>query len=1204
MNLLAAAADNKILILDGAMGTMVQALNLGEDDFRGTEFIKHPCNLAGCNDLLCLTRPDDIASIHLQYLEAGADIIETNTFNSNAISLADYQLQHLARRLNHAGARIARQTADSYMEHTGRQVFVAGSIGPTNKSLTMAITLADSVDWQQMADVYTEQIEGLIDGGADILLIETVFDTLNAKAAIFAAQSVFESRGVTLPIIISATLTESGRTLSGQALDAFVASVSHCNPFAIGLNCGFGPEGMTEYIRELQPLTARVSLYANAGLPDKLGHYTQTPTRMVETLTPLLSNGMLNIVGGCCGTTPGHIAAIARAASKYAPRPVATPPTELVLAGLEVLPVIPQRNFINIGERCNVAGSKKFLRLVKKDKLDEALEVASNQVEAGAQIIDINMDDGLLDSRRCMQQFVRLTQVEPQVARMPLMIDSSDFNVILSGLQCVQGKPIVNSISLKEGETEFIRRARLIRRYGAAMVVMAFDEMGQATTYQQKIDICRRSYILLTQQADIPPCDIIFDPNILAVATGIPEHSAYALDFIHTISWIKTNLPGAKVSGGLSNLSFAFRGNEPVRRAMHSIFLSHAIPAGMDMAIVNAAALPAPADIAPELAEAVEAVLLNTSTDAADLLTETATRMMAEKSATPSAPADTQTSNTLPPDRRLVEMVTHGQTAGLDAVINEILDHTDSAVQIINGPLMEAMNRVGELFGRGRIFLPQVVKSAGAMKSAVDLLTPRLEDETTDTEASSRRPRMIIATVKGDVHDIGKNIVGVIMRCNGFEIIDLGTMVPGERIVSEAIERQADAIGLSGLITPSLEEMCNVARLMQQAGLQIPLFVGGATTSDLHTALKIAPLYNSGVIHGGDAASMPGLVKPFIDPSTRDAALQSLEKRQSHLRQSTVSRNALLPLESAVTRRLHINLSKPAPFLTSGQTDFSLPVDTLRPLINYRALLTAWHFDVSLASGVEAALSGCEQCRAQWLASLPAPQRSKGVEALKLLHDAGSLLDQMSADGYTVAARTVVLPASATSDSIVIHTSDGPLRIPTLRQQSADADTTLSLSDFIAPALPDGTPTDFIGCFAVTTGTAMRDTIARLRDGGDEYRSLLVQSIADRLAEAATEYIHRHTASAGIRPAVGYPSLPDQTIAHLLEHVLNYNQIGLRTTENGALNPPASTLGLIIAREEARYFVIGSIGDDQRQAYLKSHPLRGKVANLERFLRI
>lgn len=1215
-------ADKRIIILDGAFGTMLQGLNLSESDFRGTRFATSKVNLRGCNDVLCLTAAEAVADIHRQYLDAGADIIETNTFNANAISLSDYALEDCAAEINIAGAKIAREQVEMLRAATGRQAYVAGSVGPTNKSLTMAVTLNDDIDWDTMVAAYTTQIGALIDGGVDLLLIETIFDTLNAKAAIFAAETAFEATGTRLPIVLSVTLTESGRTLSGQSLEAFVATVAHANPMAVGLNCGFGIEGMAAHINTLQKLVPRVSVYANAGLPDKLGKYTETPQMMVEALTPMLQSRQINIVGGCCGTTPEHIRAIAIEAAKYAPREYLASASELTLAGLDTLAIGAESNFINVGERCNVAGSRKFLRLIKEENYDEALEIARTQVAKGAQIVDVNMDDALLDAPHCISRFIRLAQVDPDIAKVPTMVDSSDWNVILAGLKTIQGKPIVNSISLKAGEEIFVEHAKMIRRFGAAVVVMAFDEEGQATSYERKIEICARSYKLLTEQAGIPPHDIIFDPNILSIATGMPEHNHYGVDFIEATRWIKSNLPGAKVSGGLSNLSFSFRGNNTVREAMHAIFLSHAIPAGMDMAIVNAAALPSPDDIPPTLAKLVEDVVLDSDAEAADRLVEEAQRILQQKESTServAVPAAEQSA--LSAEEALTAAVARGSVNNIEALVNAALQQVGSAVEVINGPLMAAMNLVGQRFSEGKIFLPQVVKSAAAMKAAVDVLTPVIEAEkASDESGNAARPKMVIATVKGDVHDIGKNIVSVIMRCNGYDVIDLGVMVPAETIVERAEQEKADIVGVSGLITPSLEEMCNVARLMERSGLTMPLFIGGATTSDLHTALKIAPLYSAPVVHTRDAAQLPGRAKSFIDAATRDDADRQLRAEQERMRSAGDAPAQMLSLAEARERRVQCDTDETLrSSIVEGEQFYEWDIDALRGLINWRAFLAAWKIDASLASLAPDSRHGCgcHHCN-----NAPSSvNQAKAIEAQRLLNDASEALKLLAMEIGTVKAVVACAPAYSTADDeIIVETSSGRYPIPTLRQQSYDGDEArLALADFVGRKLSDGVVTDHIGLFAVSTGMKMQKLIDEIA-AADEYKGLLYRSVADRLAEAATEATHRQALIdcgylssdvdifahdvelKSIRPAVGYPSLPDQSLVFILNKALDFGKVAMSPTETGALNPPASTAGLIILNPQARYFVLGKIGDDQREDYLSRHPLQ--LPNQERFLPI
>lgn len=1199
---LVSLADQRLLILDGAFGTMLQSLHLRETDFRGSCFAGHNVNLHGCNDVLCLTQPDIVANIHRQYLEVGADIIETNTFNANAISLADYNLSEQTAKINSAAVKIARGQVEKFKASTGKDAFVAGSVGPTNKSLTMAVTLNDDIDWDKMVDAYITQISALVDGGVDLLIIETIFDTLNAKAAIYAAETVFDQVGYHLPVILSVTLTEGGRTLSGQSLEAFVATVAHANPFAVGLNCGFGIDGMIQHIDTLQKLVKRVSVYANAGLPDKLGRYNETPGMMMDALMPLFESRQLNIVGGCCGTTPAHISAIAKEASKFAPRPVFDLTPVLTLAGIDTLSVTTETNFVNVGERCNVAGSRKFLRLIKENNYDEALDIARTQVENGAQIVDVNMDDALLDAPECMSHFIRLTQVDPDIAKAPIMVDSSNWDAILAGLKVIQGKPVVNSISLKNGEKEFIERAITIRQFGAAMVVMAFDEQGQATSYDRKVEICARSYKLLTEKAGISPTDIIFDPNILSIATGMPEHDSYAVDFIEATKWIKENLPGAKVSGGLSNLSFSFRGNNTVREAMHAVFLSHAIPAGMDMAIVNAASLPSPDDIPESLSKSVEDVILNRYSDASDQLVAIAQQILEQKNTNKIEKNNhDEMGIETSASERLTTAVTRGSIAGMEDIVNAALAEIGSAVEVINGPLMAAMNIVGKRFGEGKIFLPQVVKSASAMKAAVDILTPAIEaGKRSGDSQRQQRPKMVIATVKGDVHDIGKNIVSVIMRCNGFEVVDLGVMVPAQTIVEAAINENADLIGLSGLITPSLEEMCNVAVLMEERGLKIPLFIGGATTSDVYTALKIAPLYSGPVVHTRDAAQMPGRVKEFIDAETRDYAFGKLIAEQRQLRLEVNNPIKMLTLAQARAlkpKNIEFKRKEIEPFTVRLRWS----IKELRRLINWRAFLSAWKIDASYASMVSD--TNCNCCHPNSLLTPTSINQAKLIEAGQLLRDAAEALDHLENIEIAPLSMVQVAPAHSTDeDEIVIVSPLGDFNIPTLRQQ-IDANTTerMSIADFIAP------DDDYIGVFAVSTGRRMQSIIDNLAKK-DEYTALIYRTVADRLAEAATEATNRRLLEIlemdkdenSIRPAVGYPSLPDQSLMFILDKMLEFENVDMATTETGALNPPASTAGLIIINPSARYFVLGNIGDDQRADYLRRHPL--KLDNQESFL--
>lgn len=1102
------ALRQRVLCLDGAMGTMIQQLNLSEADFRGGEFAAHPCELKGCNDLLNITRPDDILNIHRQYIEAGADIIETNTFNSNAISLADYALQDLDYRLALAGAQLARQAA-------GSTRFVAGSMGPSNASLA----LGGNISFEQMAACYERQAAGLIEGGVDILMLETCFDTLNVKAAGLGIERAQRQAGTQLPLWISATLTETGRLLSGQELEAFVISVSHLRPAILGLNCGFGAEGMLPHLERLRNCLCPVSCHPNAGLPNELGQYDQTPQLMLRQVNNILNQGLVNIIGGCCGTTPAHIRLIAQAARQASPRPL-TPRAEdsFDLAGLS--PMKLQRGeFLKIGERCNVAGSRKFLRLISEGNFTEALQIAADQVKAGAGALDINMDDALLDALPAMTHFVDMLATDPTVAPLPLMIDSSNFDVIEAALMRLQGRPLVNSISLKEGEELFLAHARRVRELGAAVVVMAFDEEGQADTFNRRIDICQRSYNLLTEKAGFRGCEIVFDPNVLAVATGLPTHDRYALDFLKAAQWIVTNLPGARVSGGVSNLSFAFRGNNPLRQAMHALFIEAGRQNGLEMAIMNPSAPIAPTpQMETEMLALINSVLLCTHPDATARLTEYAAKMLPSPNATNAAKA---TNAAAKPS--LADKIIAGTTEGLLPLLDEALLKAGSAMAVIDGELMNAMNRVGELFGQGKLFLPQVVRAADVMRHAVNHLQPLLEAQSANTEGDT----IVLATVKGDVHDIGKNIVGIVLRCAGFRVVDLGVMVPVDKILASAIAEKAVAIGLSGLITPSLTEMANVATEMQRSGMNIPLFVGGATTSDLHTAVKLAPLYSAPIMRTADAASLPAAVREILNGEGR----APLAKQQARLREEYTAKAARLPLDQA---RLHaMDCTGAAPQPTSlGSHTFEPSAHDLMPLINWRALLGEWRIDPSANS----------------------------PEAQRLLEDARRELASMH---FVAKARILIAPMQKMAPE-EIEVEGIRLHLPRRCVPMPVTGLCPSLADFTAKH-------DHIGLFAVSISTP---TEAQ----PDEYRALLRQILSHRLAEAATEWLQQHTlqslwpAPAAIRPAVGYSSLPDQQLIFTLDKLLHLSDLGITLTSAGAMSPGASTCGLLLPHPAARYF--------------------------------
>ena len=1214
----------QIVVLDGAMGTMIQRCNLNESDFRGEQFASWQCNLKGCNDILCITAPNITKEIHLQYLNAGASIIETNSFNANSFSLADYALENEVEAINLAAARVARDAVDEFIANNpSKKCWVAGSVGPTSKSLSMASALDENISWDSLVDAYIIQMRALIAGGVDALLIETIFDTLNAKAAVFAARRAMELEGVKVPLMISATLTENGRTLSGQTLEAFVASISHCEPLSIGLNCGFGADTMTPHIEALQSIPFAVSMHANAGLPNEMGEYDETPETMASKIKPLIERGLVNIIGGCCGTTPAHINAIAnlvkeekdkwKEGKSLTPQPstlnsqFSTLNSKCLLAGLEAFEISPERNFVNVGERCNVAGSRKFLRLINERNISEALQIACSQVEAGAQIIDINMDDAMLDAEKEMAQFITKLGEEPQTARVPFMIDSSKWEVITSALKLVQGKAIVNSISLKEGEDAFLAKARHIREMGAAVVVMAFDEKGQADTFERRIEICSRAYELLITKAGFPPCDIIFDPNILAVATGIEEHNNYALDFIRATEWIKQNLPGAKVSGGVSNLSFSFRGNNYIREAMHALFLYHAIKVGMDMAIVNAASLMNVDDIPQDVRIAIEDVLFNRDNEATSRLIEIAQRIKEEMSGEKAKTVSATTTQPKSPAERIEQMLIKGSTEGLSDSLFALLSTDETPINIINNVLMPAMNKVGKLFAEGKLFLPQVVKSAQTMKCTVDILTPIIKElkmeneelgidknqlsqdasikikatETLNSQSSTlNSKKIVLATVKGDVHDIGKNIVAVILSCNGFEVIDMGVMVQAEDIIAKAIEVNADFIGLSGLITPSLDEMCHVARLMEQHNMSIPLLIGGATASEMHTAVKIAPCYSHPVIYIKDAATIPAEIESLTNPQSANAYITNHYKQQEELRQQHAQSQPKLTIEEARKHRFVCNDDyKPTLPSSFGSHDLSLSISDVRDLINWRAFFAVWKLDASLAE--IATINGCDHCRAQWLANVPQEHRAKASEAMQLYKEANRALDYLEKSiALKLSARVVLMPAGSHNEDIVYNHNGAVYILPTPRQLSGEAPL-LALSDFILPMDVNGCLNDCIGAFVATAGVQLQEIINKHHENGDEYKALLYQSLADRLAEAATEAMYRKVHEEvwgfdpkGIRPAIGFPSLPDQRLVFLSDKVLNYAELGISLTENGALYPSASTTGFIFSHPNARYFMV------------------------------
>ncbi len=1186
----------RILVLDGAMGTSIQKLSLGEADYCGGCSCQH--SQKGNNDLLNLNKPEVIAAIHEAYLAAGADIIETNTFNANRISQADYELQAEVYALNLAGARLARAAADLWTRKTPEKPrFVAGSIGPTNRTASLSPDVEDpgarNINFDELQDAYEEQIDALVDGGVDLLLVETIFDALNARAAILAADAVLTRKGIDLPVMISGTITDkSGRILTGQTLEAFAESMKHERVFSIGLNCAFGPRDLLPFVRDLSQSQDRyISFHPNAGLPNSLGGYDETPQEMAFYVRELALEGHLNIVGGCCGTTPDHIRALDEVVRGIAPRPVPSLEKESRYCGLEVVRINQAANFVNIGERLNVAGSAKFARLIREKNYEEALSIAREQVDNGAQIIDINFDDGLLDAVREMDIFLKLIASEPEISRLPVMIDSSKFEVLVTGLKAIQGKPIVNSISLKAGEAEFLAQARQIKQFGAGVVVMAFDEKGQADTYARKIEICQRAYRLLVDIARFPPENIIFDPNILAIATGIEAHNNYAVDFIRATRWIKENLPLAKVSGGISNLSFSFRGNNAIREAMHSVFLYHAIQAGMDMGIVNPGLVQIYDEIEPALLERVEAVVLNQHPGAAEALLEFAETVKGSGSGPAS---DRLAWRQAPARERLKHALVKGITDFIEQDVEEVRQTFDRAIGVIEGPLMEGMNHVGDLFGEGKLFLPQVVKSARVMKKAVGCLLPFIEAEKAGGGGSSAG-KIVFATVKGDVHDIGKNIVDVVLSCNNFEVIDLGVMVPAETILETARREQADLVAVSGLITPSLEEMAHVAAEMAREGFTVPLILGGATTSKLHTALKIAPHYSHGVVYVPNASKAVEVARKLVDPVTRPGYLAEIAGEYQVLcdRHQALPRQ-LVSLEEARARRLQLDFSLDnivvPNFQGIRQLDVSLSV--LRPYIDWTYFFMAWDMQGIYPKILE--------------------DPKYGEEARKLHADAHSMLDALE-QGNLLQARAVygIFPANRAGDDILVfdpHNHEQKVAtFHTLRQQvSRKDDTYRSLADYLAPL--DSGFCDYIGGFIVTAGIGAQAYADQLRESGDDYSALLVKLLADRLAEALAEWLHEKIRTEdwgyaeaedlsvaellrekyqGIRPAFGYPSLRDHQEKQMLFTLLDGESLGVRLTESQMMDPPASVCGLYFGSRQAEYFDVQEIDRDQFEDYLQ-----------------
>ena len=1244
---------DRILVLDGAMGTMIQRHDLGEADFRGDHFRAHPQPLLGNNDLLSLTRPDIIGGIHRAFLEAGADIIETNTFSSTRLPMSDYGVEDAVGEINRAAARIAREAADEYTARTpDRPRYVAGILGPMNRTASISSDVNDpgarQVTFEQLRAAYAEQARALIEGGADVLMVETVFDTLNAKAAVYAVLEALDASGVRLPIMISGTITDqSGRTLTGQTPEAFYNSLRHAAPLAFGLNCALGPRALRPYLQELSTVSEfPVGCHPNAGLPNEFGGYDLTPEDMAATMGEFARSGFLNLVGGCCGTVPDHIAAIADAVEGVAPRPLPEPPVRTRLSGLEPLTVGPESLFVNVGERTNVTGSRRFARLILDGDYEAALEVALQQVRSGAQIIDVNMDEGLLDSEAAMVRFLNLLAAEPEIARVPFMIDSSRWEVIEAGLRCVQGKAVVNSISLKDGEEAFREQARRIRRYGAAVVIMAFDEEGQAATADRKVEISRRAYDILVQEEGFPPEDIIFDPNIFAVATGIAEHDEYALAYFEAVARIKEALPRALVSGGVSNVSFSFRGSHGVREAMHSAFLYHAGRAGMDMGIVNAGAIAVYDEIPGELLTAVEDVLFNRDPEATERLTALADRYRG------SAAGDTEDLSwrEAPAGQRLQHALVHGITDYIEEDTEEARAGADRALHVIEGPLMAGMNTVGDLFGDGRMFLPQVVKSARVMKRAVAYLVPFLEREKEADEEGAggdggpgRRSagRIVMATVKGDVHDIGKNIVGVVLQCNNYEVFDLGVMAPAENILDKAHEVDADLIGLSGLITPSLDQMVHVASEMERTGMTQPLLIGGATTSRVHTAVKIEPRYRGATVHVLDASRCVTVAGRLLDRGSRAAYTAAIREEYEGIRRRRAGqgrRAPLLTLEAARANRLQLDWDRHVPVRPTFTGTRIFPRDgAVGVAFGHGASASPRSALSSSSSPSGASLSGASlsgaspsydldelASRIDWTpffrtwdlkgkfpAILSDPE--VGKHATSLYEDARALLGRIRRERL-LAARAVVglWPANAVGDDIAVWDSEArgnPLAVfHCLRQQFAKRDgrSNLCLADFVAPECSG--VADYVGAFVVTAGEGVAELCAGFEAAGDDYQSILAKALADRLAEAFAERMHERVRRefwgyapdeslsnsqliaeeyAGIRPAPGYPASPDHSEKETLFRLLGARAIGVSLTETCAMMPAASVSGLYIGHPGSFYFGVGRIAGDQLNDYAK-----------------
>ncbi|MFD2514090.1 methionine synthase [Pontibacter locisalis] len=1188
----------RVLVLDGAMGTMIQRYKLSEEDFRGERFKNHLGDLKGNNDLLSITRPDIIKSIHAEYLEAGADIVETNTFSGTSIAMADYHLEDLVYELNYESAKIAREAADEIeAKVSGRPRLVAGAIGPTNRTASLSPDVNNpgyrAVTFDQLVEAYYEQVRGLVDGGADLLLVETVFDTLNCKAALFAIQQYVQDGGKELPIMVSGTITDaSGRTLSGQTVEAFWNSISHANILSVGFNCALGARQLKTHIQELARISdCYISAYPNAGLPNAFGGYDETAEQMGAIVEEYLKEGLVNILGGCCGTTPVHTKVISDLVQNYKPHTPSPVPPLPRYSGLEPLTITSDTLFVNVGERTNVTGSKKFARLIINGEFEEALSVAQQQVEGGAQIIDVNMDEGMLDSEQAMANFLNLIASEPDISKLPIMIDSSKWSVIEAGLKCVQGKSIVNSISLKEGEEAFKKLARKVRQYGAAVVVMAFDEKGQADTLPRRIEICERSYRILVDEVGFPPQDIIFDPNILAIATGIEEHNNYAVDYIEAVKWIRKNLPHALVSGGVSNLSFSFRGNDAVREAMHTVFLYHAVKAGMDMGIVNAGMMGVYDEIPAELRDLIEDVIFNRHPDATEKLVTYAETI---KGKGRDAAQGDNSWREAPVEERLKHALVKGIVEYIEEDTEEARQKATKTLEVIEGPLMAGMSVVGDLFGAGKMFLPQVVKSARVMKKSVAYLLPFMEQEKLASDTSkSTAGTILMATVKGDVHDIGKNIVGVVLACNNYEVIDLGVMVHLDKILSEAEAQQVDIIGLSGLITPSLDEMVYVAQEMERRGMKIPLLIGGATTSRVHTAVKIAPQYSEPVVHVHDASRSVTVVSSLLG-SDREAYIAAIRAEYEKLREDHLGRTrdrAFASIEEARANKYKVNWETTQPVKPSflGNKVFTnYPLSEIVPYIDWTPFFHTWELKRQYPKILDDA--------------------ELGTEARKLFADAQEMLKEL-VDKQLLEARAVVgfYPANVEADdTIEVYADDSREKVltefHTLRQQGKKGGDVpnLAFSDFIAPK--ETGVQDYIGGFVVSAGFGIEKLLEKYEAEHDDYSSIMVKALADRLAEAFAELMHlkvrrelwgyspeEHLSNEelikeqykGIRPAPGYPGCPDHTEKITLFNLLNAEETGVTLTENLAMYPAAAVSGLYFSHRESRYFGLGKIGEDQ-----------------------